>query len=95
MVGTVLTYDEVLRILQENEYTNVTFYKLNGELRDMVCTLNPTQLELLSKDPEFKVGGVVEVPSEERDYVNVFDLEKKDWRSFIISNVVTIEGVNT
>lgn len=99
MVESAYNRDDVVRLLTENEYTNLTFYKVNGELRDMVATLNQDQLALLAQDPEI---GAVALGSPAEDgieydlnQVRVFDLEKKGWRSFLLTNLVSIEGVNT
>jgi Protein of unknown function (DUF2693). len=74
---------------------------VNGEIRDMLCTLNSDKLDALSTDPEFKDAGLGRDeatephPDYDENQVRVFDLEKKGWRSFLLTNLIAIEGVNT
>ena len=63
----------------------VTFTKKDGTERAMKCTLKP---ELLPK-VEIKEGAT---PRKESDTaMRVFDLEKKEWRSFTIKNIKSVE----
>ena len=95
---TILTRDEVLKILTESEYTNVSFYKVNGDIRDMVCTLNADQLALLARANPDAGLGLVEAATDHPDYdenqVRVYDVEAEGWRSFLLTNLISIEGNN-
>lgn len=57
----------------------VTFRKMDGEVRKMLATLNG---ELIPEDLKPKVN-----KPEARDVVRAFDLEKNAWRSFHVSRV--------
>ena len=59
----------------------VTFKKTNGDLRTMKCTLNPELLPAFDKKEEPQ-------KEENKSVLSVFDLDKKDWRSFKIENVI-------
>lgn len=57
----------------------VTFRKMDGEVRKMLATLNS---ELIPEEKRPTVS-----KAETRDVVRAFDLEKNDWRSFHVSRV--------
>lgn len=77
--------DEVIKILQRGIYT-VAFTKVNGEHRNMRCTLKPdliphddTQSET-QKEPR-KVN---------EEVIAAFDLDKNEWRSFRVDKLISI-----
>jgi len=71
----------LLEALTKHECT-VTFTKVNGETRVMPCTLNedviPKQEPKGTKKPNEAV-------------VSVWCLDKREWRSFRVDNVVDLE----
>lgn len=64
----------------------LSFKKINGDIREMVCTLNP---ELL---PPVPVVEATDKPKPERkknpDNQSVWDIDKQAWRSFKWENVI-------
>ena len=82
-------YEELKRKIEQMELVvalkehdvKVTFRKVNGDLREMLCTLQENRLpeHVLSENPR-----AVNV-----DQVRVFDLEKEEWRSFRADSVIT------
>ena len=75
--------DWVKSLLQKQPVT-VVFTKADGTDRSMLCTLNPEQLPPMPAGP---IDGIVKEskkPRKEPDphSIRVFDLEKKEWRSF-------------
>lgn len=62
---------------------NVKFTKVDGEHRDMDCTLN------FGIIPEDKVPSTTQEPKDltEQSALRVFDVKKGEWRSFRIANV--------
>lgn len=73
----------VLSILADNnKSTVVTFKKKDGTIREMKCTRNP---DLIPSDqlPKNEV--------ESSSAIRVFDLDKNEWRSFIVENVMSID----
>jgi len=62
----------------------VTFKRKDGELRVMECTLN-MQLVPPSKWPQNKV---TLSENTKQTTMRVYDLKAKDWRSFVIDNVI-------
>lgn len=76
--------DWVRSLLQKGPIT-VTFTKADGTDRDMLCTLDPERLP----PPLVQIGPVDGIVKESKQRkqpdehsIRVFDLEKKEWRSF-------------
>jgi hypothetical protein len=66
----------------------VTFTKVNGDLRVMTCTTNPNLIPEAMR-PVGKVAASEEASSRT---IRVYDLEAEGWRSFVVENVTeTIE----
>lgn len=63
--------------------TTVTFMKKDGTQRVMRCTRSPTQIP---EDQHPKNG-----TGDSESTLRVFDLDKNEWRSFIVENVKRIE----
>lgn len=83
-VNKAVIRDWIKSLLQKQPIT-VVFTKADGTDREMLCTLNPEQL------PPVPVSGPVDgivkeskKPRKEPDphSIRVFDLDKKEWRSF-------------
>lgn len=75
----------ILGILaDDNTSTVVTFKKKDGTIRKMKCTRNPN---LIPEEQRPKDG----VSVEESSAIRAFDLEKGEWRSFIIENVMSVD----
>jgi hypothetical protein len=74
---------EDLKDFLRDEIIEVAFTKKNGEDRVMKCTLMPKEIPA-----ELAPKNIGNPPDEEnRDYLNVFDVEAQGWRSFILSSV--------
>ena len=63
----------------------VIFTKLNGEERDMICTLREDLIPQATKDPitQKKVREV------NKEVIPVWDVKAEGWRSFRVDNVVS------
>ena len=77
----------LLEALTKHECT-VTFTKVNGETRVMPCTLKegvipPPPAEVASKSTIKR--------HENQNVVSVWCLDKKEWRSFRVDNVVDLQ----
>ena len=77
--------DRLVKLLSSNE-VNVSFIKKTGGRRKMRCTLDATRLP---KRIAAKLDSLPTTPG----ILTVFDTEKKDWRSFYLSNITKIEKV--
>ena len=75
-----------IRDVLHNGPVKVVFTKKDGTIREMICTLERRVLE--EKNVELKNSG----RRANDEVLNVYDLEKDDWRSFRIDNVHTIES---
>lgn len=73
---------DVMEVSLKEKVMRVTFTKVNGEERVMDCTLMEGVV------PETK-GGKKPNP----EVLNVWDVNKNDWRSFKIANVTSFEAV--
>lgn len=90
---TTITPEALRTLLFENECI-VEFTKVNGEIRSMPCTLDP---KIVPPVPEPKVlaeGEVAKVKKSNPDIMNVWCLDKKEWRSFRIANVISAKVKN-
>ncbi len=79
----MLTRSDMIQQLREGNCT-VTFTKANGDIREMVCTLNSTSI------PETDMP---KNPSAEytEDIIKVYDIVAAGWRSFRVDSVQTFE----
>lgn len=76
--------DEILRQLREGVIT-VTFTKLNGDEREMDCTLN---MNTIPKEAHPKTdGNVREGVDTTIGAIKCYDVNAKGWRSFLLTNV--------
>ena len=80
----MLTRNEMKEMLLTSQ-CRVIFTKLNGEERNMVCTLREDIIPKATKDPitQKKVRDLNE------EVLAVWDTKAEGWRSFRISNVVS------
>jgi hypothetical protein len=79
-----------LRHLLNEHVCEVTFTKVNGELRTMPCTLQetvipPKPVDLGSKSSEKRLRAM--------DVLSVWCTDKNEWRSFKVANVKEIRVV--
>lgn len=77
--------------LKENLNTDIMeiiFQKVNGDLRNMRCTTNIkyVPIEIVNENSNPKI-----IRSENPDVCRVFDLDKKEWRSFKYDNLIDIK----
>lgn len=63
----------------------VTFTKKDGTERVMKCTLQPDLL------PKQEVTESKRAKKENTDTLSVFDIEKQEWRSFIVKSVKQVQ----
>ena len=74
-----------LRQLLSQGIYDVTFTKVNGEVRTMPCTLDPKKLP----------PAPVKESSKERkeDVLSVWCVDKQEWRSFKVMNVTEVKEI--
>lgn len=83
------TRDQLSDLLHSGECV-VEFTKVNGEVRTMPCTLSES---LIPPAPVVE-GKVVKEKKVNPDVLNVWCLDKKEWRSFRIANVISAKIKN-
>lgn len=80
----VLTKQEVIETLQHSN-CSVKFTKVNGEVREMPCTLR----EDIVPKYERKTDKV----KKESDVISVWCLDKQEWRSFRFDNLLEFSWI--
>jgi hypothetical protein len=92
---TNLTKEQLSELLHSGECV-VEFTKVNGELRTMPCTLSeslipPMPVHVTNTD------NPVDFPKpkkkENPDVMSVWCLDKKEWRSFRVANVLSAKAI--
>jgi hypothetical protein len=79
--------DEILKQLREGVIT-VTFTKLNGDRREMDCTLN---MNTIPKEAHPKTdGNVREGVDTTIGAIKCYDVNAKGWRSFLLTSVIKV-----
>jgi hypothetical protein len=76
---------EWLKAMLHQGPATVTFTKKDGTERVMNCTLEASQLPVV----ELKEGATPR--KESTTSLRVFDLDKKEWRSFVIKSIKRVE----
>jgi hypothetical protein len=70
-------------LADDNKSTIITFVKKDGTLRKMLCTRNPSKIPA-EHHPKTET-------TDPSTSIRVFDLEKNEWRSFLIANVKSVD----
>jgi hypothetical protein len=88
--------EQLFELLHTGEYV-VEFTKINGEVRSMPCTLKesllpPTTVHVTNTDKSIDSP----LPKKEKkvnpDVISVWCLDKKEWRSFRIANIISVKA---
>lgn len=78
-------FNQWIKVLLIERNVKITFTKKDGTERVMNCTLNPDVIPLVESVQDKREK------SKEKDYMAVYDVDLKAWRSFIIKNVKEFE----
>jgi hypothetical protein len=83
------TFRTVLKNELQSKTAEVTFTKLNGDVRVMTCTLNPELLptKVVTEGEEEKPARTIKNPN---NSLPVYDINAEGWRSFVIKNVTQV-----
>lgn len=84
---TTITREQLSNILHTGKCL-VKFTKIDGDVRAMPCTLNaelipPAVVKVLAE------GEISKVKKENPDVMSVWCLDKNEWRSFRVANVIS------
>jgi hypothetical protein len=95
---TTITREQLSDLLHTGECV-VEFTKVNGEVRSMPCTLKAEFIPDPIPAPHFtNTDNPIDFPTPKRekkvnpDIMNVWCLDKKEWRSFRIANVISAKA---
>ena len=66
----------------------VFFKKRNNAIRQMICTLNPTQLPLTEMAQNLAIAPPQNPTPAQQNVIAVWDVEKMAWRSFRVNSVL-------
>jgi len=72
----------ILDVILGNDIVEVSFTKVNGELRTMRCTRDDD----LIPDEQLPIGN--SIMKESVDILKVFEVDLQEWRSFRIENLI-------
>lgn len=78
-----LTHAQILELLHQTD-CEVTFKKVDGDLRVMPCTLRTEAL------PERSLSENKRTRESNPNVISVWSLDRREWRSFRVDNVVSI-----
>jgi hypothetical protein len=78
-----MTRDNMLFELR-NRTCRVIFTKVNGEQRDMMCTL----VEKAIPEDKRPAGNMQNIQYTD-EVIRAFDINKQEWRSFKVANVIS------
>ena len=87
---TIITREQLSELLHTGECI-VVFTKVTGEVRLMPCTL---KTELIPPVPGkvLAEGEVLKVKKENSNVMSVWCLDKKEWRSFRVANIISAKA---
>lgn len=71
----------------KNSIVTITFKKLNGDIRNMECTLAESYLPVANKNDKMSQRKIREISPE---VLCVWDINKNDWRSMRWDNIMEV-----
>jgi hypothetical protein len=86
MENKILSAEEILELLHQHN-CEVTFRKVDGEIRVMSCTLRAEEL------PPRVVVENAKTKAPTPGVISVWALDKKEWRSFRTNNVISVTPI--
>lgn len=83
VLGAMLNRDEVIDLLKTKDSVEVKFIKKDGTVRVMKCTLNPKNIPTNASSEGSN-------RKKNLSSIAVYDMEKEDWRSFLVDSIMSI-----
>ena len=77
----------MLKEMLQNGIISIVFEKADGTIREMNCTLNPTEMPAQRLTEE---QNAAKIRTENADLLAVWDVDANGWRSFNISKVRSV-----
>jgi hypothetical protein len=89
---------QILKYILRNQLCEVTFRKVDGSVRIMPCTLQPERLpeqefEIVFETVEPATEQAKKPRTENPNTIRVYCLDKEEWRSFRIDNVISVKAI--
>lgn len=81
---------DIEKFFKEHAHLEVTFTKVNGEVRTMPCTLNEALLPVVEQITPTADTPPPRVKKHNPAVMSVFCTDKREWRSFRVDNVISI-----
>lgn len=88
----MLTREEIINTLKQGPH-QVLFNKVSGEQRSMKCTLNESLIPDWKDRDTTNALNTKKIRDINPNVVVAYDLEKNDWRSFRVENLIQINSV--
>lgn len=77
---------DAIRQMLSKDTRTIVFRKINGEIREMLCTLDPT---IIPPAPKTTTGRVA--PPKPPNLISVWDVNANGWRSFYVDSIIEIK----
>ena len=95
---TIITREQLHELLHTGECV-VEFTKVDGTVRSMPCTLNeallpPAPVHVTNTDNPIDFPAPKKEKKVNPEVMSVWCLDKKEWRSFRIANVISAKAKN-
>ena len=95
---TIITCEQLHELLHTGECV-VEFTKVDGTVRSMPCTLNeallpPAPVHVTNTDNPIDFPAPKKEKKVNPEVISVWCLDKKEWRSFRIANVISAKAKN-
>lgn len=79
---------DAIRQMLSKDARTIVFRKINGDIREMLCTLDPTIVPPAPKDNN-KVTPRPSAPKPP-NLISVWDINASGWRSFYVDSIIEI-----
>jgi hypothetical protein len=81
------------KFFKEHANVEVTFKKVDGEIRTMPCTLNEALLPVVAQITPTADTPLPRVKKFNPAVMSVFCTDKQEWRSFRIENLIAVKAI--
>lgn len=84
---------ELEKFFKEHANVEVTFTKVDGEIRTMPCTLHESMLPVVVQITPTADTPPARVKKFNPAVMSVFCTDKQEWRSFRIENLISVKAI--
>lgn len=90
---TALTREDLEKFFKDNANVEVTFTKVDGEVRTMPCTLHESLLPKVEQIIPTVDTPLPRVKKFNPAVMSVYCTDKQEWRSFRIENLINVRAL--